>query len=229
MRRPSRYAAHLGNSWGRLTNMHVFGLTGGLASGKSSVAAHWRSRGLPVIDADGLARELVAPGSEALGEIARAFGAELVQGVTLDRKELARRVFGHPHELQRLELILHPRIERLRRQRLAELEASGEPLACSEIPLLFEKGLEAQLSPIVVVSVPEPLQLERAALRDGASRAELQARLDAQLPLAEKLARADYVIDNQGTPEALRASSDRVLRELCQALGVDAGRYGLPG
>jgi dephospho-CoA kinase len=209
--------------------MHVFGLTGGLASGKSSVAAHWRSRGLPVIDADALARELVAPGSAALGEIARAFGTELVQGAVLDRKELARRVFGHADQLQRLELILHPRIEDLRRQRLAELEARGEPLACSEIPLLFEKGLDSQLTPVVVVSVPRPLQLERARLRDGASPAELQARLDAQLPLAEKLARADYVIDNQGTPDALRAAADRVLGELCQALGIDAGRYGLPG
>ena len=207
--------------------MHVFGLTGGLASGKSSVAAHWRSRGLPVIDADGLAREVVAPGSEALEEIAQAFGAELTTGAVLDRKELARRVFGHPDQLQILELILHPRIERARRQQLAELEAQGEPLACSEIPLLFEKGLDAQLSPVVVVSVPEPLQLERARLRDGASPAELQARLDAQLPLADKLARADYVIDNQGTPEALRSSADQVLRELCQQLGVDAGRYGL--
>jgi dephospho-CoA kinase len=209
--------------------MHVFGLTGGMASGKSSVAAHWRSRGLPVIDADALAREVVGPGSAALGEIAEAFGAELVQGAVLDRKALARRVFGHPDQLQRLELILHPRIEQLRRERLAELEAQGEPLACSEIPLLFEKGLEAQLSPVVVVSVPEPLQLERAGLRDGASRAELQARLDAQLPLAEKLARADYVIDNRGSLEALRTSADRVLRELCQALGVDAQRYGLSG
>src|SRR4051812_30946754 len=166
--------------------MHVFGLTGGLASGKSSVAAHWRSRGLPVIDADVLAREVVAPGSEALGEIALAFGAELTRGGVLDRKELGRRVFGHPDQLQLLELILHPRIEQARRLRLAELQAKGEPLACSEIPLLFEKGLDAQLSPVVVVSVPEPLQLERARLRDGTSLAELQARLDAQLPLASK-------------------------------------------
>jgi dephospho-CoA kinase len=209
--------------------MHVFGLTGGMASGKSSVAAHWRSRGLPVIDADALARELVAPGSEALDEIAQAFGAELVQGAVLDRKELARRVFGHPDQLQRLELILHPRIEALRRERLARLEASGEPLACAEIPLLFEKGLDAQLSPIVVVSAPEALQLERAGLRDGASRQALQARLDAQLPLAEKLARADHVIDNQGTLEALRTRADGVLREICRALGVDARRYGLLG
>lgn len=208
--------------------MHVFGLTGGLASGKSSVAAHWRSRGLPVVDADALAREVVAPGSAALGEIARQFGADLIQGSVLDRKELGRRVFGHPDQLQRLELLLHPRIEALRGQRLAELEARGEPLACSEIPLLFEKGLDAKISPIVVVSLPEPLQLARAQLRDAASPEALRARLAAQLPLAEKLARADHVIDNQGTLAALHTRADAVLREICQALGVDASRYGLP-
>jgi len=208
--------------------MRVFGLTGGLASGKSSVAAHWRGRGLPVIDADALARDVVGPGSEALGEIASEFGAELLREGVLDRKELARRVFGHPDQLRRLEAITHPRIEQLRRSRLAQLSAAGEPLVCCEIPLLFEKGLEAQLRPIVVVSIPAELQLERARQRDGSAGAELQARLAAQLPLADKLAGADYVIDNQGTAEQLRAGADRVLGELCRALGVDPTRYRLP-
>lgn len=209
--------------------MHVFGLTGGIGSGKSSVAALWRRRGLPVLDADELARAVVAPGSEALAEIEREFGADVLRDGQLDRKELGRRVFGHPERLQRLEAITHPRILALRAERLAELEAAGEPLVCSEIPLLFEKGMAAQLRPVVVVSVPPDVQLERALRRDGASVGELQARIAAQLPLAEKVARADYVIDNQGPPEALARAADRTLAELCKALNVAPERYGLPG
>jgi dephospho-CoA kinase len=208
--------------------MHVFGLTGGIGSGKSSVAARWRQRGLPVLDADELARAVVAPGSEALAELAREFGADVVRDGQLDRKELARRVFGHPERLRRLEGITHPRIMALRAERLAQLAAAGEPLVCSEIPLLFEKGLEAQLRPVVVVSVPPDVQLARASRRDGASAAELQARILAQLPLADKVARADFVIDNQGTPEALADAADQTLLRVCQALGVAPQRYGLP-
>lgn len=209
--------------------MHVFGLTGGIGSGKSSVAALWRRRGLPVLDADELARAVVAPGSEALAELAQEFGADVLCAGQLDRKELARRVFGHPERLRRLEAITHPRIMALRAARLAELAAAGEPLVCSEIPLLFEKGLEAQLRPVVVVSVPPHVQLERALRRDGATAAELEARIAAQLPLADKVARADYVIDNQGPPEALASAADQTLLQLCHALNVAPERYGLPG
>ena len=209
--------------------MRVFGLTGGIASGKSSVAAHWRSRGLPVIDADTLAREVVAPGSEGLAAILREFGSDLLQGGVLNRKELGRRVFGHKDQLQRLESITHPRIEALRQQRLRELEAQGEPLVCAEIPLLFEKNMEQALRPVVLVSAPEALQLERARLRDGGVAADLQARIDAQLPLGQKRARADYVIDNRGTLEALYASSDAVLAQICRTLAVSPARYGLAG
>lgn len=209
--------------------MRVFGLTGGLASGKSSVAAHWRSRGLPVVDADTLAREVVAPGTEGLAAILREFGSDLLEGTALNRKELGRRVFGNKDQLQRLESITHPRIEALRQRRLSELEAQGEPLVCAEIPLLFEKNMEVALRPVVLVSVPEALQLERAARRDGSAAADLQARIDAQLPLVEKRARADYVIDNRGTLDALYAAADGVLLQICLALGIAPARYGLPG
>ncbi len=208
--------------------MHVFGLTGGIGSGKSSVAALWRKRGLPVLDADELARAVVAPGGEALAELAREFGADVLRDGQLDRKELGRRVFGHPERLRRLEGITHPRILALRAERLAQLAAAGEPLVCNEIPLLFEKGMEAQLRPVVVVSVPPHVQLQRAQHRDGAPAAELEARIAAQLPLADKVARADIVIDNQGPPEALASAADRALTEVCRSLGVPAERYGLP-
>lgn len=208
--------------------MRVFGLTGGLASGKSSVAAQWRARGLPVIDADALARAVVAPGTPALAEIGAEFGAEVIQHGQLDRRRLGSLVFGHPERLRRLEAITHPRIQALRDQRLAELAAAGEPLACSEVPLLFEKGLEGELRPIVVVSVPEPVQRERAQRRDGSSEADVSARLAAQLPLAEKARRADYVIDNRGSHEALLREADRILARVCEEVGISPARYGLP-
>lgn len=207
------------------SSVRVFGLTGGLGSGKSTVAAHFRRRGLPVIDADALAREVVAPGSPALAEIAREFGAGVLQGTALDRPKLAAIVFADPAARERLERITHPRIQALRDARLGELAARGEPLACYEVPLLFEKGLEAALRPVVVVSVPEALQVERAQQRDGASVAMVRARLAAQLPLAEKAARADYVIDNSGPLADTWAAADAVLRRVCESVGVDPERY----
>ena len=203
----------------------VFGLTGGLGSGKSSVAAHYRQRGVPIIDADVLARAVVAPGSPGLLEIERAFGAEMLRSGALDREKLAALVFADPAARQRLEGITHPRIQALRDSRLRELEAAGEPLVGYEVPLLFEKGLETQLRPVVVVSVPEALQIERARRRDQTSLAMVRARLDAQLPLPEKAARADHVIDNSGPLPATLDAADRVLRLICSELGVDPARY----
>jgi dephospho-CoA kinase len=204
----------------------VFGLTGGLGSGKSSVAAHYRQRGLPVIDADALARAVVEPGSPGLSDIAREFGQEVLSPAgALDREKLAQRVFADPEARRRLEAITHPRIQARRDELLRELETAGEPLVCYEVPLLFEKGLELGLRPVVVVSVPEALQVERARRRDRATEAMVRARLDAQLPLAEKAARADFVIDNGGALATTLAAADEVLRRICGELGVDPGRY----
>ncbi len=203
----------------------VFGLTGGLGSGKSSVASHYRQRGLPIIDADALARAVVAPGSAGLAEIVHTFGPEVLREGALDREKLAAVVFSDAAARQRLEGITHPRIQALRDERLRELEAAGEPLVGYEVPLLFEKGLEAGLRPVVVVSVPEALQIERAQRRDQASLAMVRARLDAQQPLSEKAARADYLIDNSGPLPATLAAADEVLRRLCAELGVDPARY----
>jgi len=205
--------------------LRVFGLTGGLGSGKSTVAARLRQRGVPVIDADALAREVVAPGSAGLAEVVAAFGARVLRDGGLDRARVASIVFGDPAARQRLEAITHPRIQALRDARLAELAAAGEPLAGYEVPLLFERGLDTNLRPVVVVNVPEPVQIERARRRDQATEAMVRARLDAQLPLADKAARADYVIDNSGSLAATEAATDRVLWELCARLGVDATRY----
>jgi dephospho-CoA kinase len=212
---------------GRVQERHssVFGLTGGLASGKSSVAAHYRRRGVPVIDADALAREVVAPGSEGLAEVMAAFGTDVAPGGTLDRKKLARLAFASSSALARLETIIHPRVRALMQARVAQLAAQGEPLIGYEVPLLYEKGLDAQLGPVLVVSAPRATQIERAMARDGSTRQDVEARIDAQLPLADKVARADVVIDNQGPLEETLASADRALEDLCRELGIDASRY----
>jgi dephospho-CoA kinase len=207
-------------------NIRVFGLTGGLGSGKSSVAAHYRARGLPVIDADALARAVVAPGTPALSEIAAAFGDEMLRADgTLDRTQLARHVFADPAARGRLEQITHPRIQALRQAELGALAAAGQPLACYEVPLLFETGLESELRPVVLVVVPEAVQLERAMQRDHASEQDVRARLRAQLPLADKTRRADYLIDNSGPLSATLEAADGVLRRVCAELGVDVSRY----
>jgi dephospho-CoA kinase len=109
--------------------------------------------------------------------------------------------------------------------RVAQLAAQGEPLIGYEVPLLYDKGLDAQLGPVLVVSAPRATQIERAMARDGSTRQDVEARIDAQLPLADKVARADVVIDNQGPLEETLASADRALEDLCRELGIDASRY----
>jgi dephospho-CoA kinase len=208
--------------------VHVFGLTGGIASGKSAVAARLRARGVPVIDADLLARDAVAPGSEGLAEVVAAFGPDfLLPDGSLDRKKLGREVFarGDEDKRRRLNAIVHPRVSALTFQAAAKLRDAGEPLACYEAPLIVENGLADAFRPLVVVSAPEDVQVARAAARDGSTVEEARERVRAQLPLAEKVAAADLVIDNTGSREELQRRTDEVLAALCQRLGVELGRY----
>jgi len=209
--------------------VHVFGLTGGLASGKGVVAARFSRRGLPVVNADALAREVVVPGSEGLAAVVAAFGTEvLAEDGALDRKALGRRVFADPDARRRLESITHPRIQAAKRARLSALEERAEPLACYEVPLLVEVGLTEELRPVVVVAATEAHQIERAMRRDGMSEADARARLSAQLPLARKIAVADFVIRNDGSLAEAEAEADRVLDAICVARGVDVARYPRP-
>ena len=190
----------------------LFGLTGGLASGKSTVAARFREHGVPVIDADQLAREVVAPGSEGLAAVAAAFGEEvLAADGTLDRARMAALVFGDPARRATLNGILHPRIGALTAERAAALAAAGEPLACYEAALLVENGLADVFRPLVVVSLPEAVQVSRAVSRDGGSEEQARARIAAQLPLAKKVALADFVIDSSGNRDSTEAQADGVL------------------
>jgi dephospho-CoA kinase len=208
---------------------HVFGLTGGIGSGKSRVGKRFRERKLPVIDADVLAREAVAPGSAGLEEIRAEFGPGVIdaQG-ELDRAALARIVFNDDAARRKLNAITHPRVRELTALRVSELAGTGEPLVCYEVPLLVESGMAEALRPIVVVSAPEALQVERVMARDGASESDARARIAAQMPLSEKVKVADYVIDNTGSLAALEQAADSVLDQICARVGADAARYPRP-
>jgi dephospho-CoA kinase len=211
----------------KIRRVHLFGLTGGIASGKSTVAARLRVRGVPVIDADALAREVVEPGTEGLRAIIDAFGSEvLAPDGTLDRKALARVAFSDDAARKRLNTITHPLIAALTTQRAAELAAHGEPLGCYEAALLVESGVAEAFRPLVVVSCPEDTQIARIRARDTASMEDAFARIRAQKPLAQKVAVADFVIDTMGTIEDNARRTDEVLREVCDRVGVDFARYG---
>jgi dephospho-CoA kinase len=195
--------------------LRVFGLTGGIGSGKSTVAALLRERGVPVVDADELAREALAPDSPGLAAVIAAFGpGVLAPDGTLDRKRLGALVFSDPEARKRLNGITHPIVRRLSQERFAALEALGVGLAGYDVPLLFEVGLDQTLRPVVVVAASEATQLERILQRGGLSRDDARARIAAQLPLAEKRARADHVIDNDGSRAELAAQVDALVERL---------------
>jgi dephospho-CoA kinase len=200
----------------------LFGLTGGLASGKSTVAARFRAQGLPVIDADALAREVVAKGTEGLAEVVRTFGEEmLLPDGSLDRARVAALVFADVDQRRRLNAIVHPRIAALTAERAAQLGAQGERLACYEAALLVENRLADAFRPLVVVAAPEGIQIKRAMVRDGATEEQARGRLAAQLPLVEKVAVADYVIDNSGDRAATERQADEVLAAIRARAGTE--------
>jgi dephospho-CoA kinase len=191
--------------------MRVFGLTGNIGAGKSTVARLFAERGVPVIDADQVAREVVAPGTPGIEEVAARFPGVLTPAGDLDRKALAERVFADAQERAALNAILHPLIGREVRARLDRLAARGHPIAIYEAALIVENGLHHGLDGLIVVHAPVEEQVRRLALRDGMAEREARSRIAAQLPSHEKVKAADFVIENTGAPELLRAQVARVL------------------
>jgi dephospho-CoA kinase len=189
------------------------GLTGGVASGKSTVSSLLRELGAVVIDADAIAREVVAPGTPGLAAVASEFGpGVLAPDGALDRAKLGAVVFADPARRAALEAIIHPRV----RARAAELEAAAPPgsLVVHDIPLLVETGQQDRFDAIVVVDVPEELQVERATRERGWSEAEARSRVTAQASRTQRLAAATHVIDNAGTRDDLRRRVLEVFEEL---------------
>ena len=195
--------------------MDLIGLTGGIGSGKSTVADMLREAGVDVIDADQLAREAVAPGSEGLRDVVARFGAGILddQGA-LDRKKLGDVVFQDEEARRALNAIVHPRVAALAAERVQELAAKGRARVVYEVPLLFENGLDAAMRATVVVYVDEDTQLRRLMARDGSGEAAARARMSAQMSLEEKRRRASYVIDNRGSLEDTARQLREVWREL---------------
>ena len=195
--------------------MLVVGLTGSIGSGKSTVARLLGARGVPVIDADVLAREVTAPGSPALAAIVARWGPGVrTPNGALDRAALRRIVFASADERAALNAIVHPMVEARRNALLGAARARGDRVQVCDIPLLFEAGLADRMDTIVFVDAPREERLERLVRDRGLSAAEAAAMIDAQMPAEEKRARSDYVIDNNGSIDLLRTRVDDTWRAL---------------
>lgn len=182
--------------------MKRIGLTGGIASGKSTVARLLEARGVPVIDADQIARQVVEPGSPGLAAI-RSRWPGVVRDGALDRKALGAIVFADPAERRALEAITHPLIRAEAARRFARAREAGASVVVYEAALLFENDLDRELDATILVAAPVEAQIERMRRRDGLSQEEAEARLRAQMPLDEKRRRATFVVENDGDLERL--------------------------
>jgi dephospho-CoA kinase len=195
--------------------MLVVGLTGNIGSGKSTVARLLGVRGIPVIDADLLAREATAPGSPALAAIVARWGPGVrAPDGSLDRAALRHIVFASAAERTALDAIVHPAVEARRSALLAEARARGDRVQVCDIPLLFEAGLADRMDTILLVDAPRDVRLERIVRDRGLTRDDAIAMIDAQLPAEKKRARSDYVIENDGTLDVLRIRVDEAWRAL---------------
>jgi len=201
----------------------VIALSGGIGTGKSTVSAMLRALGAVVIDADEIVHRLQAPGAPMVAELAAAFGPEIVGAAgALDRKRLGDLVFGDPELRRRLNAIVHPKVGIEVARQLDEARRSGAALVVLDIPLLFESraaGARGGASALpfeatVLVYAPRAVQIERTMARDGCSAAEAEARVAAQMPIDDKRALADHVIDNGGD----RAETERQVQALWKQL-----------
>jgi dephospho-CoA kinase len=193
----------------------VVGLTGGIGSGKSAAAAEFERLGATVVDTDAIAHELTQSGGPAIAEIQRTFGPELIgPSGAMDRKKMRERVFADPAARKKLEGLLHPLIREESGRRIARAQG---PYVIHVVPLLVESpDYRSRVHRVLVVDVPEEIQVERVALRNGLSEAEVRAILAAQATRAQRLAAADDVIENRGTIDALREQVAALHRQYLQ-------------
>jgi dephospho-CoA kinase len=196
----------------------LVGLTGGIASGKSTVATMLRELGAKIINADDLARAIVQPGKEAWKEIVAAFGTEVLRpDRAIDREKLRTTIFQDATARKRLDSITHPRIRALAQARAQELAAKGAAIVIYEAPLLFEKEAHLWLRPVILVACDDFLQRRRLKARDRLNDAEIEQHIKAQMPLSEKRALADFVIENNGDLEDLKKQVKEVWTKLANS------------
>ncbi len=195
--------------------MDIYGLTGGIGSGKSAAAACFEECGVPVVSADELSRVVVTPGSEGLAAVVAAFGTGVLSADgELDRRKLGAVVFKDPALRVRLEGILHPRIRDCFQDVLAALEATGHSIVVYEVPLLFENNLEKQMKAVILVSAPEDQRIARVMARDKLAIEDVRARMAAQMDDKSRRARANHVIENDGDLEHLHAQVEALIARL---------------
>jgi dephospho-CoA kinase len=192
----------------------LFGLTGGIATGKSTVSQMLRELGAQILDADEIAREVVEPGTPGLEEVARRFPGVVGTDGRLDRAALGARVFGIESERRALNAILHPLIQARFLEKTQALAEARVPRIVYDAALLIENGLHAFMDGVILVSAPRELQISRLSARNGLSRAEAEARIDSQLPLDEKRRHARWVVDNAGGLDETRKQVARIWSEL---------------
>lgn len=193
----------------------LVGLTGGIASGKSTAARAFADLGVAVVNADELARAAVAKGSPGLADIVAQFGPDfLTEDGHLDREKMGAHVFGDATARQQLNQITHPRVAALAAERFSELSQSPTPYVLYDVPLLIETGLHKAVAAVVVVAASVEKQIERMLQRDGLTQAAAEARIAAQFPLEKKVRVADFVIHNDGTEQALLDQVADIHRQL---------------
>ena len=202
--------------------MVVIGLTGGVATGKSTVAKGFEALGVPVLDADGLAHLAIEPSKGAYDRLVEAFGSGiLTDSDCIDRRKLRELLVSDPQAKKRIEAIVHPEVLRLSLKKMEELDRKGVRWLLFEVPLLFETGLEKALSPVIVVYCPRSVQVERLILRDRMALEDALGLLEAQKDIEEKRKLADFVLDNTGPFHALQPQIETLYETI-------KGRYGDP-
>ncbi|MDO4935891.1 MAG: dephospho-CoA kinase [Phascolarctobacterium sp.] len=181
--------------------MKIIGLTGGIASGKSTVAQHIRQQGIPVFDADAVSKAVVAPGTEGLEKVIAAFGKEYLKDGGLDRKKIAEVVFNNKEKLKLLESIILTRVWQEAEQAIADAKKQNSPMIVLDVPLLIEKEWYKKVDEVWLVYISPEEQIRRVMLRDGMTREQAKARMANQMSTDEKRKYADVVIDNGGALE----------------------------
>jgi dephospho-CoA kinase len=195
--------------------MLLIGLTGNIASGKSEVAKMLAERGATLIDADVLAREAVRPDTQALKDIVKRWGKDVLKkDGSLDRDALRQIVFADQNELDALNRIVHPGVTRLRDREIAQAKERGDQIVVCVIPLLFERNLVEEFDAIVLVDAPRPLRLERLVATRGLEETDAMNMIASQMPAELKRARADYVIENNGSLDDLERDVDALWSSL---------------
>ena len=207
--------------------MHTIGLTGGIASGKSTVTEFFREKGVPVIDADILGHRTYDPGTATFVAVVAAFGSDIVaDDGTIDRRALGGKVFGKPEELTRLTDIVWPGIRALASAELSDLEVAGTGIAVLEAAVLLEAGWEDMVDEIWVTTVETDLAVARLAERNGLDEAAARARIDSQLSNEERIAAASVVIENNGTLEELADGIEAAWQALRERTGTERQTIG---